>query len=206
MLAAALLGGGSADAGETFYASEYLGGPILVGQPYGSLVVDIPLAMTSFLDVYDGAMVRFDTMAHEICQISIPGECCRFNTAGSSFNFILPVGAENILVDSQTPLTLITAGDGLDFIEATPDNTSLLLNGAEYGAKVNLAGVEYTYVAPVENLAALNPGQVAFIGYYDGSPSLGIAAKAPAVPEPATGTLALLALTGPCARRRRKQC
>ena len=83
------------------------------------------------------------------------------------------------------------------------DSTTLLLNGAGYSETVSMGGVEFTYVGPQSSDYTFQEGEIGFTGYENGSHALKLVVGGGSVPEPATGSLSLLALAGLCARRRK---
>ena len=215
ILAAALMGSGVANAAGTLKASEYKGGIILLGstEDYDTLAVDTPLTLTGvgYLNLYNGATFAFskENEAEAICSIYTPAEkkstTVYFNLAGDVYNITFDDGAQTVVAASAgKAITLIQdrnmAGEG--FFVAS--GTTLKLNGAVAGETVNMNGVSFTYVGPQSSDYTFKEGEIGFTGYKYGSHNLSLVANAPAVPEPTTGTLSLLALAGLCARRRRK--
>ena len=100
-------------------------------------------------------------------------------------------------VDGGGSYTLCTAGL---FVDGAPD--LLQLFGAEAGSTVSLDGTEVVYKGVVADLSALDMNQVGVV--WGGKDITLVGKVVKGVPEPATGSLSLLALAGLCARRRRK--
>ena len=221
MLAAALLGSGVANAAETLYASQYgTDTPIRLGssEDYDKLVVDAPLTLTGssgYLDLYDGATIEFQKKqaAEEIYSIfalEMPMDypSVYFNPSDSVYNIAFDADAQAIVAASAgSPITLIQdlreECEGFCFDGISPSDTVLKLNGKGYNETVEMGGVSFTYVGPQEDTYTFKAGEIGFTGYYDGSHNLSLVVGGSA-PEPATGSLSLLALAGLCARRRRK--
>lgn len=225
MLAAAFLGSGVAEAAGTLYASDYTGGSItLINEDWsnGKLVVNEPLTLTggyAYLDLGPSTTIEFqkNEEAKSICSIFTSAtnttDTVYFNDTYDDttpvFNFTFNDGAQAIVAASAgTPITLIEdlnrGSKGFRFYDTTPAGTTLKFNGAGYGETVVLDGVSFTYVGPQSSDYVFQPGEIGFTGYYEHSHALNLVANAPAVPEPTTGSLSLLALAGLCARRRRK--
>ena len=219
MMAAVFLGSGVANAAGTLYASDYTGDEIMLGtnQAYNKLVVDTPLTLTGFqayLDLYNGATLAFSRVngAEAICSIFTAEEADQtvyFNDDGDVYNITFDAAAQTVVAASAgKAITLIQdlkmGGSGFSFYNTTPAGTTLTLNGAGYNQTVELNGVSFTYVGPQEDGYTFQEGEIGFTGYYTGSHALSLVIGGPAVPEPTTGSLSLLALAGLCARRRRK--
>lgn len=216
ILAAALLGSGVANAAETLYASDYTESYIMLGssKDYDKLVVDVPLTLTgeySFLDLHDGATLAFskENGAESICGIfASTARMVYFNPPGGVYNIAFDADAQAIVAASAgTPITLIQhlneECEGFFFLNISPSDTTLKLNGVESGNPVELGGCQFTYVGPQEDTYTFQEGEIGFTGYYHGSRALKLVAKGKPTPEPTTGTLSLLALAGLCVRRRK---
>ncbi len=218
MLAAALLGSGVANAAGTLYAKDYKGGEILLDtdDTYGKLVVDVPLSMGAdgYLDLYNGATIEFlADNSGSICSISIiaknEARSVYFNLTGTVYNITFDTGAQGIVAASAgSPITLIEdlnkESKGFAFWNTTPEQTTLTLNGVAPGGKVDMGGVQFTYVGPKGNDYDFQTGQIGFTGYENGSHALNLVVGGSPTPEPTTGTLGLLALAALSARRRKK--
>ncbi|MDO4954013.1 MAG: PEP-CTERM sorting domain-containing protein [Akkermansia sp.] len=218
MFAAALLGSGVANAAETLYASDYTGGSITLGSAYtyDKLVVDTPLTLGNYLDLYNGATLAFskENGADAICSIFTAesrgaSPTVFFNNTGDVYNFTFDAGAQAIVAASAgTPITLISdlnedCGGFSFYYGGSPSMTTLTLNGVGYNQTVEMGGVQFTYVGPQEDTYTFQEGEIGFTGYYQGSHALKLVANGKPTPEPTTGTLSLLALAGLCARRRK---
>ena len=217
MLAAALLGSGVANAAGTLKASEYKGGEIRLALfSNNKLVVDTPLTLTgdtAVLNIFQGSTIEFQKVqaAEAICSIFTTEQLKKAGDSPVSFketggyNFTFDAGAQAIVAASTgKAITLIH-----DITKDSPgfgfqSSPTLKLNGVGYNETVVLDGVSFTYVGPQEDTYTFKAGEIGFTGYYTGSHALNLVVGGGSVPEPATGTLSLLALAGLCARRRRK--
>ena len=217
MLAAAFLGIGVANAAGTLYPKDYTGGAIELGsaKDYDKLVVDIPLTLTSAygcLDLDNGATFQFQKKqaAEAICSISTS------ESLYGGFNSVYFKNLADVYItfdgDAQT-VVAASAGKAITLIQdlamaskgfSVAPTATLKLNGAVAGETVVLDGVSFTYVGPQSSDYTFKEGEIGFTGYENGSHNLSLVANGKPTPEPATGSLSLLALAGLCARRRRK--
>ena len=220
MFAAALLGSEVANAAGTLYAKDYESQAIVLGSAknYDKLVVDVPLTMTGgsgFLDLYDGATFAFakkngaDAICGIFTAVARTGGTVFFNNDGDVYNITFDADAQRVVAAAAgTPITLIEDlnkdGWGFNFCYGgSPSMTTLTLNGAKAGETVEMGGTQFTYVGPKESDYVFQSGEIGFTGYEEHSHALNLVVGGGSVPEPATGTLSLLALAGLCARRRK---
>ena len=221
ILTAALLGSGVANAAGTLYPKDYTGGKIVLGSDddYDTLAVNVPLTLTGgsgYLNLHNGATLAFskENGAEAICSISTTEErngnsytvyFGAFSGEVWGYNFTFDDGAQAVVAASAgTPITLIQDLDEDCKGFRVYNEVNFQLNGKVSGETVVLNGVQFTYVGPKADGYTFQEGEIGFTGFYEGSHNLSLVANAPAVPEPTTGTLSLLALAGLCARRRRK--
>lgn len=222
VITAAALMGSQTFANEQFKASEYQSGIIYLGtgggDQYETLVMDQNLTLAGgdkdYIDVYNGSKFLFEASGSTIFTVNIPGEELDstwnriFFHENDTYDISFDSTAQSIISSSPDfSLSLFTlSGKGIEFYgdSHNPGTTNLKLQNVEAGNKVSIDGVEYTYVGPKDDEYVFMQGEIGFTGYQQGSFAINLVAKAPAVPEPATGSLSLLALAGLCARRRRK--
>ncbi len=207
-------------AADQLKASDYKGGVIYLGTEadYNPLIMDKPLTLQGtdqkYIDVYDGAKFEFQTEDNQINTITIrdlegatwPGVVFHMN---NTYDISFDTAAQSLISTAPNvtvPLiTIETEGKGFLFYDTNPTTTTLKLQGVAQGGQVSMNGVQYTYVGAQEDGYNFQAGEIGFTGYKAGSCVLNLVAKAPdPVPEPATGTLSLLALGALAARRRRK--
>lgn len=211
LIATAALVGSQASAANAKKASDYItdkGIPeIGTSKDYDTFIVDVPLVLNyDVLALYDGAHVEFQAQNSAICTItgSFANVCFEDEVSGSHYDFVFedPLAQQLISSQEECIIPLISTGQGLVFWDWKP---ILTLNEVEYGGQVELGGTMFTYKAPIASPGELQAGEIAFMGFADSSPQLSIVAKSAVspVPEPATGTLSLLALAALAARRRK---
>ena len=127
-----------------------------------------------------------------------------YNDIGDTCNFAFNTDAQAVVAASAgTPITLIQDQNEASKGFRVVGGTTLTLNGAVAGEKVNMGGVSFTYVGPKASDYTFKEGEIGFTGYEEGSHALKLVANGKPTPEPTTGTLSLLALAGLCARRRK---
>lgn len=219
LLAAVLLDGGSVNAGETLYASQYSSGSFTLGngKDYTELVMDTSLTLIgagAYPDMYNGATIRFrkDEDTEEMCCIFTSANRMAntfiFREAISPFNLTFDADAGTLIAASAgKPITLIQDLNmdslGFCFAWTTPADSTLAINGKVSGETVVMNGVPFKYVGPQPDDYHFRSGEIGFTGYYDGSHALKLVVGDD-LPEPTTGTLSLLALAALAARRRKR--